>query len=199
MLLDKELFETLYYQYSQRLYAYAQKFLSDKQLAEDLVHDVYVRFWERYQGKDSESWVPVIFTMVRNRCLDSLKHIAVKRSMMTPKVDMTVAEEKLFMETFTGESSDDKLLLTELQNQIDMVLDVLPSRCREVFEMSRLQGLKNSEIAAKLGISEKAVEKHITKALKELRNMLQPNSSKIDPKVLSSINILFFFGNFLVG
>lgn len=192
MVLDKEHFETLYYQYSQRLYAYARKFLSDKQLAEDLVHDVYVRFWERYQGKTSDSWVPVIFTMVRNRCLDSLKHLTVKRSVITPKLDISVEEERLFIDTFLGESSDQKLLLQELQFQIEAILRELPERCRTVFEMSRLQCLKNSEISERLGISEKAVEKHITRALKELHKALDQKAKSIDPHVVSSICIILF-------
>ena len=57
------------------------------------------------------------------------------------------------------------MLFEELQQQVNAVIETLPERCREVFLLSRFEGLKNREIAEKLNISTTAVEKHISKAI----------------------------------
>lgn len=173
MILDKSTFESLYYQCGPRLEAYARKLLRDGHLAKDLVQDVFVRLWVRYQGKSADSWPSILFTMVRNRCIDCLRHLAFKRSLTVPDVDITEQEERLYMRVFEGEKegTDVKLLTEELSSQILSVTESLPPRCREVFQMSRNEGLKNSEIALRLGISEKAVEKNISRALRAFRKL----------------------------
>ena len=65
--------------------------------------------------------------------------------------------------------SDNYMELNELKEKIDIAVRQLPEHCRIVFEMSRFDELKNREIAGKLGISQKTVEAHLTKALKILR------------------------------
>ena len=111
--LNQNIFETLYYRYGQRLESYARKFLNDPQSAQDAVHDVFVKFWEKYQGKCSESWVPVLFTMVRNRCIDDIRHLTFKKSLIPPDVRMSRTEESLFNLTLSGDSSPDQGLLME--------------------------------------------------------------------------------------
>ena len=168
--LDRHTFEQLYYRYGQRLEAYASKILGDRGGSGDVVHDVFVRFWEKYQGRTSSSWVPVLFTMVKRKCIDSLRHLTLKKSMTVPQVDISAQEERLFIDSFTvGDNPESTLLADELQKEIDAVKAALPERCREVFEMSREKGMKNSQIAAALGISEKAVEKNIGKALRAFK------------------------------
>ena len=168
--LDKQTFEQLYYRHGPRLEAYAGKFLGDRGASGDIVHDVFVHFWEKYQGKSSTSWVPVLFTMVKNRCIDSLRHLTLKKSMTVPDIDMSVQEERLFNETLSsGDNPEVSMLVDELRMEIDSVKASLPERCREIFEMSREKGMKYSQIAQTLGISEKAVEKSISKALRAFK------------------------------
>jgi RNA polymerase sigma-70 factor (ECF subfamily) len=68
---------------------------------------------------------------------------------------------------------DNYLEFNELKEKIDLAIKNLPEHCRVVFEMSRFEDLKNREIEEKLGISQKTVEAHLTKALKILRNDLK--------------------------
>lgn len=79
--------------------------------------------------------------------------------------------EALYNLDFLG-SADEELLYHELQRQIDETLQQLPECTRQVFMMSRFEGLKNREIAEQLGISVKVVEKHISKALSVLRKRI---------------------------
>ena len=75
-------------------------------------------------------------------------------------------EERLYHIDF-GLEVEHKLLYEELKEKITQVVDLLPERCREVFILSRFEGLKNHEIAEKLQISTTAVEKHISKAMQK--------------------------------
>ena len=71
------------------------------------------------------------------------------------------------------DESFETYVLSELETLFNKSLNKLPDRCREIFELSRLQGLKNREIAAKLNLSEKTVENQVTKALHILKEELK--------------------------
>lgn len=187
MILDKSSFERLYYSYTPRLCNYAHRFLQDKQMAEDLVQESYVRLWEKYAGKDCDTCIPLLFMIVRNKCLDHLKHLSLKRSVFSAPIHPECVES-LYSLDF---GADDKTLYAELEKEIRKVAESLPDRCREVFILSRMEGLKNKEIAQRLGISEKAVEKHITRALKEFKAHLS-SSGHLHPELLSLIFMIVF-------
>lgn len=80
--------------------------------------------------------------------------------------------------------SGDALIYDELVKEVEIALSSLPERCREIFVMSRIDGLKNKEIAFRLGITEQAVKNQISKALKILR------------AAITLIGLLFFIGLF---
>ena len=101
----------------------------------------------------------------------------------------------LFLEDFSGGKSavEEDLMAAELNREIESVVETLSPRCREVFLMSRLHGMRNKEIAKALGISEKAVEKSMTKALKVLRARLKSQEEKLpSPEILSLLLLIIF-------
>lgn len=153
-------FDFFFNYYYPGLCVYAQKMISiPEQEARDLVQDVFVKFWNDREKSDIRFSIrSYLFASLKNRCLDQLR-----------KKDVHVKTEELTSKRDVGEESFETYVLTELENLFNKSLDKLPERCREVFEMSRLQGLKNREIAAKLDISEKTVENQITKALHILK------------------------------
>lgn len=173
MVLNLDILEQLFYSCSSRLVTYAGRMLQDGDMANDLVQDIFVRFWEKYKGTDSDHWEGVLYTMTRNRCLDQLKHLHVQHRLLGREITETEFE-KLIIEDLTGTLSvtDDKLLVRELNRELEAIIASMPDKCREVFTLSRQEGLGNEEIARRLGISVKAVEKHITKALRILRSRL---------------------------
>lgn len=173
MVLNLDILEQLFYSCSSRLVTYAGRMLQDSDMANDLVQDIFVRFWEKYKGTDSDHWEGVLYTMTRNRCLDQLKHLQVQHRLLGREITETEFE-KLIIEDLTGTLSvtDDKLLVRELNRELEAIIASMPDKCREVFTLSRQEGLGNEEIARRLGISVKAVEKHITKALRILRSRL---------------------------
>lgn len=166
--------EKLIIDYQPRLYAYLRRFISDEKVAEDIVQDSFVSLWNSYPGCSSEEFPRLIYTILRRKCLDFLKHQRVRNSLISNAG--YVDGEALYDFDF-GEDADSQCLYDELNRQINSVLSSLPPKCREVFEMSRFQRKKNDEIAKSLGISVSTVEKHISKALAAFRRSIAESST----------------------
>lgn len=162
---DDEAFEYLFRSYYPRLRGYALRFVDDEETARDILQESFMHFWERRMQIESVSVTSLLFVIVRNACLNYLKHKQLVEQQPLDEVSQAVGQEELYCWDF-GVDPEQKLLYEELQGQIRRVLRQLPDRCREVFVMSRFRHLKNREIAEKLQISTTAVEKHISKALK---------------------------------
>ena len=165
---SKEAFEYLFTAYYPRLRNYASRFIADVDDVEDILQDCFVNLWNRRMMLTGVSLSSMLFTMVRNGCLNFLKHKAIAEGYNTEELKQLSGSEALYNYDFLG-SADEELLYQELQRQIRDVLRSLPERSRQVFMMSRFDGLKNKEIAERLDISVKVVEKHITKSLAILR------------------------------
>jgi RNA polymerase sigma-70 factor (family 1) len=153
-------FDFFFNYYYPGLCVYAQKMISiPEQEARDLVQDVFVKFWNDREKSDIRFSIrSYLFASVKNRCFDLMR-----------KKDKNVKVQEITNETAVSDGLFETFVLSELEALFNKSLDKLPERCREVFEMSRLHGLKNREIAAKLDISEKTVENQITKALHILK------------------------------
>lgn len=167
----KEAFEYLFTTYYPRLRNYATHFISDVDDVEDIIQDCFVNLWNRRAMLTGVSLSSMLFTMVRNGCLNFLKHKAIAEGYNAEELKHISGSEVLYNYDFLG-SADEGLLYDELRRQIDEVLLNLPERSRQVFMMSRFEGLKNKEIAERLDISVKVVEKHITKSLAMLRKQI---------------------------
>ena len=139
--------------------------------AEDIVQDVFLKLWERRELLDNISLTSFLFMMVRNSCLNYLKHRQIADSVQQRIPDAETAE-RLYAADFVPDPSS-LLIQKELSDSIDQIMEELPPKCKEAFVLSRLNGLKNREIAEHMAITEKVVEKHITRALKRFRDGLR--------------------------
>lgn len=160
----KTSFESLFRRYFPRLKAYAVRFVQEEDAAMDIVQDCFLQFYRKKYDAASPSASSLLFAMVRNACIDVLRH---KKLVRFESIDYLLTldgEERLYHTDF-GFTLQDVLLYDELQSQIKEVIDSLSPKCREVFLMSRFDGLKNKEIAEKINTSVTNVEKHITRAL----------------------------------
>lgn len=157
-------FDFFFNYYYPGLCVYAQKLNPvSEQESKDLVQDVFVKFWnDREKTEILFSIRSYLFVSVKNKCFDlhRKKNTNFKVQEITKDLDIT-------------DESFDTYVLSELESLFDKSLEKLPERCREIFELSRLQGLKNREIAAKLNLSEKTVENQMTKALHILKEELR--------------------------
>jgi len=155
-------FDYFFHYYYPGMCVYAQQILKASPTdAKSVVQDVFVKIWEdRAKITITSSFRSYLFSSVRNRCIDLLR----KKKLQTVSYDMI---RDLPDETI------DTYVLAELEQIFHSAIKLIPERCREVFELSRMKGLKNKEVAIELGISEKTVENQITKALKILRHELR--------------------------
>ncbi len=158
---DQTAFELLFHFYYPGLVMYSTQFTADRMEAEEIVQDFFVRFWQRHQQiTPSDTLKSYLFLSVKNGSLNYLKHKKI--------------EEK-YIRSMTELSSNhlvydpDLYIASELQEKIKNAIDLLPEKCREIFNMSRMRGMKNEEIAAGLSLSKRTVETQISKALKVLR------------------------------
>ncbi|MDR3652649.1 MAG: RNA polymerase sigma-70 factor [Paludibacter sp.] len=154
-------FEQLFDNSYEALCRYAYSILRDMDDAEDVVQKVFCKLWDQREELNIQSSVnSYLYRIVHN---DSLNNIHQKTSHQEHNlnyVSMMNADVNSTIEHI--ESSD-------LQKAIDNALATLPPQCKKVFEMSRIEQLSYSEIAAQLNISTNTVENHISKALKLLR------------------------------
>ncbi len=162
---NESAFEMIFKAYYQPLCRYAYSFLEDKQEAEEVVQSSFITVWEKRKSLDIQtSLKSYLYRMVRNGCLNVIKHEKVKKQ--------HVAHE-LAVADVSYESVSQKVYATELETKISEAMKVLPEQCRLVFQLSRFEELKYQEIADQLKISVKTVENHMGKALRIMREQLK--------------------------
>jgi RNA polymerase sigma-70 factor (ECF subfamily) len=155
-------FEQLFLRYYAGLVSFAHKLVADDDLARELVQDVFVQFYEKRESIGIHTSLKAhMYQSVRFRCLNYLKRQSLIRG----------HHQVIFEETKESEAYyHDALEQTELEIKLFSLIQSLPEKCREVFELSRFEGFSNQEIADKLELSKRTVETQISKALKFLRD-----------------------------
>ena len=181
-----EAFQFLFKKYYSRLLAYAIRFVKEKEIAEDIIQEVFMSFWEKRQLLKSISLSSLLFCMVRNASINYLKQKVLVDKFPIEYIENIDGEEKLYSLDFAL-SADEETLYEELRKRIQEALSILPEKSREIFLLSRFKGLKNKEIASKLEISTTAVEKHISKSLKKISSYLKDNVNYNDYIIIISI------------
>lgn len=147
------------------LVRFAEALLRQRDEAEEVAHEVMLELWNRRAQLDPERPVQAwLFRAARNRALNVVRHRKV------------VQQSEPVIASLTRENapSDARVVARELEAALHEAIADLPPRCREVFVLSRRDGLRNSEIATQLGISVKGVEGQIGRALRALRERLRP-------------------------
>ena len=164
---DQKAFEQLFSIYFARLNDFAKNVVRDDVISQDIVQEVFVKVWESSAEIESINLEAFLFRLVRNRCIDYIKHIKVVNNRIQ-EVNISSKYEELYRIDFIG-NEPYVLIELELKAKIERTIQGLPERCREVFIMSRMDGLKNKEIAEKLDINIKNVERHINRAMQSFR------------------------------
>lgn len=158
-------FDSLFREWYPTLVRVAAALLRDRDAAEEVAQDVMLELWRRRAVM--EAGVPVrayLLRATRNRALNHIRHQRVRQE---SRGDI----ESMYDEP---EPPDSPLVASELSSAASAAIAALPPRCREIFELSRNDGLRYAEIAESLGISVKTVESQMGKALRILRRRLEP-------------------------
>jgi|SRR6056297_568415 len=157
-------FEAVFRSYYEDLCLFAISYVKDKDLAEEIVQDVFYTIWEkRKELKITSSLRSYLFTSVKNKSLNYIRKEDSKQK-YTTYIKNTKNDKVL--------TPYDEINTKELSQIIDLTIQRLPERTREIFKMNRFHGLAYKEIAEKLSISIKTVEANMGKALKIFRKAL---------------------------
>ncbi|HJA16084.1 MAG TPA: RNA polymerase sigma-70 factor [Candidatus Butyricimonas faecavium] len=161
-------FVDIYTKYYDALLNYADRLLNDVETARDVVQQVYYKIWEnRATLNISLSVKAYLFRSVYHGSLNTLAH---RKNIQ--KYEQEQLSDFYFSTIIQSPEAEETLWKSDIEEAIQEAITVLPEKCREVFVLSKIEGLKNREIAEKLGISEKTVERHMSIALSKLRDEL---------------------------
>lgn len=161
---DNRAFDTLFRKYYPRLFAFANKFIQDEDISKDIVQEVFILVWEKRLTVKNSAIEAFLYKIVRNHCLNFIRNLKVYENKNIRLENATKLEELYRIAIVKDEPYF--LIEEELNQEIENVLKKLPETCRKVFELSRIEGLMNKEIAERMNFSVKNVEKHISQALK---------------------------------
>lgn len=165
---DRKAFEFIYKSWYEPLVHFSNEYLSDLDAARNIVQNIFLRLWEKHELVDADSNLrSYLYMATRNACLSHMRHLRVEEAYFK-KVAINQEDFQLNYDALE-ELKIDQIDFSRLEELIRDTIESLPERCREVFMLSRYQEMKNREIAEKLGISVKAVEANITRALLKLR------------------------------
>lgn len=169
----KKEFGQLYNRYRQRFVIIARRYVRDRMVAEDIVADSFVSFWNNRANIPSEANLPAyILTIVKNNCLNWLHaqqiHMRIENNIQTTQARLVDANIRSL------ESCDpERLFASEVQRIVKDATSRMPELTRIVFEKSRNEGKTYAEIAKECGISNRQVASEIQKALSILRKALK--------------------------
>lgn len=148
---------------------YALRIVDDTDSAEDIVEDAFLKTWQLIEsGKEIENFKSYMYRTVRNSCISFLRN-----QKDTIAFEDMPENAKDTIDLNALQDVDEETINTSVRDaRIWKAIDQLPERCREVFLMSKRDGLSNDEIAEELGISVKTVKNQMTKAFSRLREAL---------------------------
>ena len=161
---NREAFAELYDRYWSPLYRLAYQKLRSKEIAEELVQELFISIWTKRQQATIRELKPYLFTALRFSVFNYIESQMVHERFIT------------YYESFMNQSDTqptDELALQDLTEAIEQSLQSLPEKSQQVFRMSRFENLTIPEIARQLNLSDKAIEYHLSKALKVVRHNLR--------------------------
>ena len=166
----EEAFAYVFRMYYSPLLNYAGRILKDVEAANDVVQECFCRLYERRRELRKELQVrPYLYKSVYNTCMDAIKH---------QKVESNYINQELldfyFSKVVETPEAEQALLDEDLKGAIQDAINKLPERCREIFVLSKVDGLSNKQIAEQLNIAETTVKTQVQRAYRMLRERLVP-------------------------
>jgi RNA polymerase sigma-70 factor (family 1) len=165
---ETEEFSHVFNKYYPRLCHFAFRVTGCSALSEDICQEAFISYWNyRHNISDAEEAIrSYLYTVVRNACISKLRHDKVVKRYLKSQ-DMAGSDEIAI---------DYAMIRSEVAAEIHSALEKLPQGCRQVVQMAYLEGMKNKEIAAKLGVSVNTVKTQRQRAIHLLRSSLKPGT-----------------------
>lgn len=156
-------FELVFVTYFNKIKCFINSYIKSEDDAEELAEELFVNLWyNRLSIDPSRSFHSFIHTIARNSSINYLKHQTVHASYLN---NTSAADHKSY-------SSEDDLIAQETALLIEMAIEKMPNQRKQIYQLSRKEGLSNEEIAARLNLSKSNVESHLSLALKDIRKAI---------------------------
>lgn len=163
-------YEFIFNKYFKDLYRFGYSYLRDETQAEEIAQEVFLYLWDKREKIEIQTTLKTyLFSAVKNKCMNYIKIELPRQKNMSD-----VEQAKMFV-SYDKDTTDNSELL---KKQIKQAIDELPTKCKQVFMLSRYSGFTYEEIAEELGISKKTVENQMGIALKKLRISLEQTYEK---------------------
>ncbi len=170
---NRAAFDQFYKEYFRSMVAFASSYLRDKNLAEDLVQDAFIKLWEkRTTINDDSNLGAFLVTIIKNSMLDYFNHVRIKNKVESQLQSSLAHSVELNYQSIEA-CDPNSLFQKDIHQLIQKALNRMPEQTKTIFEMSRFKNMSYQEIAQHYQISVKGVGFHIAKALKEMRNQLK--------------------------
>lgn len=174
---DRIAFYNLYERYSKRLYGFVLRYIKQESDAEEIVQEVFIKIWESRNNIDVySSFESFLFTVAYNAVISLFRKRTTEKKYLE--------HLKSLQQIDNAPDLTDEIYFKELNKKVKSLLNELTPRQKEIFQLSREEGLTHDEIAKKLNISLNTVKKHIT-------NTLVFFKSHIDTSL--TVNLLFVY------
>ena len=168
---NEKVFEQIVREYWPRMFKFALIYTQNNETSQELVQDTFLVLWNnRAVLNDNTNLITYLMVVLRNKCLNLLEQTRI-RQLYIEEIDDETIYQRANLYVLQDEAS--QIVESEdLHKAIERALSKLPEKTREVFMLSRYDGLKNQQIAETKNISQKTVEYHISKALHNLKEEL---------------------------
>ncbi len=164
---DEQAFEALFLHYFPRIKGFIGGILQNGEEAEDISQDIFVSMWQNRDRLPSiDNLDAYLFRMAKNTVF---RHI--ERSLLFKDYQQQQVERSLLFAA-NNDSIEEEIYAKELECLISIAVEKMPSQRKRIYQMSRVDGLSNKEIAERLVISKRTVENHLTLALSDIRKLI---------------------------
>lgn len=162
----------MFLRFQPRMFSFAFRFGQDETAAKDIVQDTFLSFWEHCDGISAPMAVPsYLFKTLKSYCLKHVRLNALRTRF--ENLDLLMLKEMELAHFNDARNILNDLYFEELNGSFSEAVSKLPPRSREIFTMSRNEGLSHKDIAQKLNISVRTVENEIYRSLKSLKLALR--------------------------
>lgn len=162
---DPQSMTVLFREYSPMITRIVYRIVGDVDIAKDIVQELFITLWEKRNELNIKK--PVKSYLIRAAINQAFYYLRMQGKISSIRISQQENLDALLGDT--GQSPEKDLTFKELEEHFQGIIEKLPPKCKLVYQLSRDEGMTYAEIANHLNVSVKAVEKHITKALKTLR------------------------------
>ncbi len=172
-------FDAIYEQYSKRLYVFVFRYLKQEADTEEIVQEVFLKLWESRNKIDlCASFDSFLFTIAYNNTISLLRKKVNEKKYLEHLVNR--------QQINNADALIDEIHFREINRQVKLLIEELTPRQKEIFKLSREEGLTHAEIAEKLHISVNTVKNHLVAALAFLKSNIPGNT-------LSALLFIYLF------